>query len=288
VPQLGKERPVDIQISDAHKVIAFVRHGEGEHNARGSVGRWVRDPLLTPAGVAEAQALGPSFETPPEKIDLIICSPLRRCIQTATEIWGGLSYEPPVMLTALHTELWNGKCDEGAVIESLLQDFPHVCRWQVDSALQTKWWPSGRESANSTSNRVTLFRDFLASRPERRILVVGSCCFFSRLLCISRRRLKTGSVVRRNWEVLEGEWNRTEVAATIAASAAQTAAKAQAKSQGTISVFVDNSNICLSAQRQYSVTGALLGVDRSRTLQVASLVTLVEDGRTVTERLVSR
>jgi hypothetical protein len=54
----------------------------------------------------------------------------------------------------------------------------------------------------------------------------------------------------------------------------------------TISVFVDNSNICLSAQRQYSITGALLGVDRTRALQVTPLVEAVEGGRQAVERWV--
>lgn len=252
------ERPIEVQWSLEHKLIAFARHGEGEHNAQGSP--WLRDPLLTGAGFAEAGALGTRLKQTPVEFELLICSPLRRCIQTASEVLRALEYPLPVLLTPLHTEVWSGKCDEGTLEPELLRQFPQMRSWHRDLELKTRWWSSRQEQIGIRTER---FRQFLAVRAERRILVISSRNFLAKLLCVSRRRLATGQFVMRNW-----------------------ASANDIKGAHSLSVFVDNSNICLSAQRQFSSTGALLGVDRSLSLQVAPLVKLVEGDRHVLQRWV--
>eukprot|EP00927_Polykrikos_kofoidii_P055746 TRINITY_DN49961_c0_g1_i1.p1 TRINITY_DN49961_c0_g1~~TRINITY_DN49961_c0_g1_i1.p1 ORF type:complete len:324 (+),score=31.54 TRINITY_DN49961_c0_g1_i1:38-973(+) len=70
----------------------------------------------------------------------------------------------------------------------LVQKFPHVDFGHLDSELDTLWkerWPgdpNGLEPRAHLTKRVGLFKDWLAARPEKNVIVVGHGTFLGNLL----------------------------------------------------------------------------------------------------------
>eukprot|EP00811_Abedinium_folium_P032662 NODE_5690_length_1743_cov_7.766708.p1 GENE.NODE_5690_length_1743_cov_7.766708~~NODE_5690_length_1743_cov_7.766708.p1 ORF type:complete len:456 (+),score=100.48 NODE_5690_length_1743_cov_7.766708:118-1485(+) len=157
--------------------VVLVRHGEGRHNATGRCS--MVDPELTERGVAQARALKGNAAL--DGCDLLVVSPLRRAVQTAVAIFGE---QPPcrVVLTALHSERWSGRCDEGTPKAQLLAEFPFLARWAgFDELSDGTWWATSASDGNWRRERVPAFGRWLRALPERRVVVVGHGAFFSPL-----------------------------------------------------------------------------------------------------------
>lgn len=118
------------------KTVWIVRHGEAEHNAliaqgKAEEGHALRDPNLTARGVAQsaklrnnpmlAQALAASGAA--GAADLLVISPQRRTIQTASAAFGALKPAIPLQL--------NPDLQVRASILALLfySDLPHCSRF---------------------------------------------------------------------------------------------------------------------------------------------------------------
>ncbi len=78
------------------KTIYYVRHGESEGNVQGIVSGGEHDALLTDEGRKQASRAGRDLKD--KKIDLIVCSPMQRTVDTAQLIAKELGINPKDIL----------------------------------------------------------------------------------------------------------------------------------------------------------------------------------------------
>jgi glucosyl-3-phosphoglycerate phosphatase len=166
------------------KPVILIRHGQSTFNlAYEETGRDPGhfDALLTPLG--EQQALAARATLADEPVDLVICSPLTRALQTAHIIFG--ERRVPVHVTCQHRERLESSCDVGRGPQALKQDYPHL----AFEHLSDPWWhhqpgaegPFAVEPVELFEDRVSSFRDWLAAHEAERIAVVGHGTFFHAL-----------------------------------------------------------------------------------------------------------
>ena len=168
----------------------FVRHGEAQHNVafREKGPPAFEDPAnrdapLTPTGIEQARATGKTLT--PLKIAAIWSSPLKRCIQTAEEIYE----EVDVNDLYLHDSLLeclggNHVCNERMPKHALRKEFPI---WKRDflPELPAAW--IGRETGEALYQRMLSFVMWLAHiyrdlDSDTHIVIVGHATAFGTLL----------------------------------------------------------------------------------------------------------
>ena len=169
------------------KTIHCIRHGQSTFNAAWETEQ--TDPLhfdapLSELGhrqVREAAALVRDVD-----YDLIVTSPLTRAIQTTLGLFGDHPSAPTIRVECLHREHLGNSCDQGRPPALLRREFPHL---SFDH-LEEVWWHRDGEADHrglvvepdeTLLERVSLFRSWLADRPERLIAVVGHGMFFYHL-----------------------------------------------------------------------------------------------------------
>mmetsp|Transcript_6569 Transcript_6569/g.18433 ORF Transcript_6569/g.18433 Transcript_6569/m.18433 type:complete len:278 (-) Transcript_6569:205-1038(-) len=176
------------------KIISFIRHGEGDHNVAQRLWRarpdWdgvsepytpandpdnrYLDPSLTDKGRQQARDLRPRtavmMKTP---VELMVVSPMRRATQTAL-----IAFEPHLGegLKVLAHELCHERagahtCDKRVGKTSLAAEFPGVDYSLIGE--EDPYWSSGRETESEVSTRAGQFLEWLATRPEKRIVVAS-------------------------------------------------------------------------------------------------------------------
>mmetsp|Transcript_2693 Transcript_2693/g.6318 ORF Transcript_2693/g.6318 Transcript_2693/m.6318 type:complete len:166 (-) Transcript_2693:33-530(-) len=137
------------------KTVALIRHGHSQHNPRDGAFMggfaWLsnlfqRDTSLTDEGLAQAVAVNESLsdrDDPLNSVEVVITSPLSRCIQTTLAIFGDGDV-PPRCICPLHTERCVFPCDTGRSPEALAEEFPSVRRFPGFEELEEQWWPKDR------------------------------------------------------------------------------------------------------------------------------------------------
>ena len=180
----------------ARKVL-LLRHGEGHHNRDPKL-LHVVDPSLTPTGEEQAHALAADARL--ADCQLLVVSPLSRAVQTAVRalpwaaawradaIHGAGEPRRRVVLTALHSERWSAKCDEGRPKSELAAALPCVCGWEGFPELSEHWTPTRGSDRDWQATRVPRFTAWLDTQPESRIVVVGHGRFFQE--CLRGQHLK--------------------------------------------------------------------------------------------------
>lgn len=123
----------------------LIRHGLTESNRRGAYAGRRTDAELAPEGIRELIALKEEYEYP--KADLVLCSPLTRCIQTA----GVLYPDAELQVVPSMAEIDFGEFD-GRTLEEL-RDREDFRRWLADSLREA---PPGGESMEEFSRRVAV------------------------------------------------------------------------------------------------------------------------------------
>lgn len=123
----------------------FIRHGLTESNRRGAYAGRRTDVELTPEGIRELLALREEYEYP--RVDLVLCSPLTRCIQTA----GVLYPEAELQVVPSMAEIDFGEFD-GHTLEEL-RDREDYRRWLANSLKEA---PPGGESMEEFGRRVAV------------------------------------------------------------------------------------------------------------------------------------
>jgi len=185
---------LDSEAAVNRKIVSFVRHGEGDHNVAQRLWRarpdWdgvsepytpandpdnrYLDPSLTDVGKQQARDLrvraAVMMQTP---VELIVVSPMRRATQTAL-----IAFEPHLGegVKVLAHELCHERagahtCDKRVCKTTLAAEFP-----EVDYSLigeEDPYWSSERESESATAARAGQFLEWLATRPEKRIVVAS-------------------------------------------------------------------------------------------------------------------
>ena len=167
--------------------ILCIRHGQSTANVaydETGIDPGVTDARLTPTGEAQVREAREMLCDRP--VELVVTTPLTRALQTALGIFEGHPSNPRFVVEALHRERLEGSGDVGRAPVHLVAEYPTL---DFDH-LHDVWWhaegevgPNGLqvEPLDTTLQRVGLFREYLAGRPERHVAVVGHGTFFYHL-----------------------------------------------------------------------------------------------------------
>ncbi|GMF27335.1 unnamed protein product [Phytophthora lilii] len=186
------------------KVVYFVRHAEGIHNAAdkqfGSE-RWESelafsdtylDADLTPFGVDDARSKGPGsvkaeLESGMPPIERVVVSPLSRAIQTAQNFFAKdqLPDTPFTCIESCREILGCHTCDKRRSVTELKRKFPNVDFSAVKDDNDMLWTPTHRETDEEMQARakvflLELFRDI----PERNVFVVTHSGFMESVCAV--------------------------------------------------------------------------------------------------------
>jgi broad specificity phosphatase PhoE len=139
----------------------LLRHGQSEFNLVFTATRrdpGIRDPELTAGGREQADALARCLVT--ERVCRIIVSPYTRALQTAAPI--GRLLRLPLVINPIVRERYAFMCDIGTPCSALARAWPE----HDFSHLEEIWWPPIEESADSVTDRATLFCAEMAALPD--------------------------------------------------------------------------------------------------------------------------
>lgn len=124
--------------------ITFIRHGQGEHTLSLPESLQLEDPSLTEAGKEQARSLSTVF--PVTKDDLVVVSPVRRTLQTASLI-AGESGCRRVVHPLVSPRMFPQKpgavtlpCDRMLDLKTIRNEFPD---FEVKFGMDPDMWTSG-------------------------------------------------------------------------------------------------------------------------------------------------
>jgi len=173
-------------MSETTRIIC-IRHGESTFNAAHRLGGGDpghRDARLTPRGQAQAREARQRLTDIP--FELVVVSPLTRAIETAAIVFGEHPSQPRVLVEVLHRECQESSCDVGRATSEIAAEFPHLdvghlpeIWWHAEPGCEVGGYPV--EPRHLFDARVAGFRDWLRTRPESTIAVVGHGTFFYHL-----------------------------------------------------------------------------------------------------------
>uniref|UniRef100_A0A6S8KEJ6 Phosphoglycerate mutase-like protein n=1 Tax=Amphora coffeiformis TaxID=265554 RepID=A0A6S8KEJ6_9STRA len=210
------------------KKIHWIRHAQGYHNVGDAKSRDNIDARLTPTGIEQCRTLAAAIKNAPEgsplhdvlnTTELIVTSPVTRCIQTALHSLQPLiEAKPGVPIVANDSirETVNFNCDRRRPIHEIAQDFPQVdftqaCPFDEDNIWEyyvqmlgdDTEYTEDRESAeiHTIADRCRqFFVDWLQNRPEENIAV---CCHATVSRCIFNFGMKAGKTPTDVKQVLD-------------------------------------------------------------------------------------
>lgn len=194
------------------KTLFLIRHGQSTFN------KWRRQSLLTCKCFCSRWT---SFDAPLTEhgqwqvselrtrldglgvggVQLIVTSPLVRAIDTALGVFAAELGKVSVVATHLHAERLDNACDIGKPLSELKQLYPTVDFSEITAE---HWWYGGLENyenpykdepIEACRQRIAKFKEWLRSRREKKIAVIGHAGYFKAFLH-TRRKLQ-------NCEVLE-------------------------------------------------------------------------------------
>ncbi len=141
------------------KKIFFVRHGESEANVRGVAAGSEMDSPLTENGRAQAHRAGGDLKN--KDIDLIVCSPMQRTMDTATLIAKEIGYDPRKILQQIY------------FTERGLGEFSNKPHSDYRAALLAGTLSKSVETTEEMHNRVIEGFTWLKSLDARNIVIVS-------------------------------------------------------------------------------------------------------------------
>ncbi|TVU06831.1 hypothetical protein EJB05_46866 [Eragrostis curvula] len=189
------------------KTIHLVRHAQAVHNVEGETDHSAYmkpeffDAQVTPLGWSQVDRLREHVTKCgfANKVELVICSPLMRTMQTAAGVFGGENYingvsAPPLMVEnagnsgrpaissfgsppflAVETcreRLGVHPCDKRRSVTEYRTLFPAIDFSLMESDEDVLWEPNDRETYDSLAARGMKFIDWLWTREEKEIAVV--------------------------------------------------------------------------------------------------------------------
>lgn len=169
------------------KIISFVRHAEGIHNAAASEhkdefyaklynSRILWDSPLTQTGAEQCEKLRSEIESSGLDVDVTFVSPLFRTLQTAMLSFGISHPKTPMIAQEMCRERMAIYASEGrSPTRRLRVHFPKVDFSQV-TAEEDEWWPQ-TETDEQVGLRGLVFLDYLMAQPYQRIAVVSHSVF---------------------------------------------------------------------------------------------------------------
>lgn len=164
--------------------LIFVRHGESEANV--GIRRFgTEDTKITPNGKEQARKVGKELKEK-YKIDMIFCSPFKRCVQTLENILEENPIQVPVFMSKLIEErdygLYKGMEQNLADLEELDQDI------KINREM-------GVESLVDLRKRTDLFlEDLKLEEKSSTILIISHCDTIKMML---------SKLTGKNWDEIE-------------------------------------------------------------------------------------
>ena len=143
--------------------LIIIRHGETDENAKKII-QGQSDCKLNEKGRAQAKEVGKQLKEK-HKIDMIFCSPLKRCQETLEEILAEYPIEGEIFMSKLIQERDFG---EYTGADATLIDWEEVHK---DSKLNQEM---GVESWNKLEKRVELFLEDLKLEDDKKTILVVS------------------------------------------------------------------------------------------------------------------
>ena len=165
------------------KKLYLIRHGHSLHNELfHKIGlKAFRIPLtidspLTNEGHLQSIELGQSWVNKNE-IELILVSPLTRCLETCMNIFGDTNI--PIISEEFLREYPIGEdtCNKRSSLTSLKNKFPKI-QFNLESDNDILWTEDNRENLIELEKRLEIMIKYLKNRKENNIAIVGHSSFF--------------------------------------------------------------------------------------------------------------
>ena len=170
------------------KNIFCIRHGQGFHNTdflkygRGAYYDPERaDPQLTKIGVNQSKYLNRTWEDL-KNIEVVIVSPLTRCLQTAIHTFKGCNIEMIACEDAREYPMGQQYSNRRSKRSILMKEFPRVNFVNLQTEEDTLWDPNNYETLANLEKRVCNVRKLLELRKEKNIALVAHSTFLMKLL----------------------------------------------------------------------------------------------------------
>jgi broad specificity phosphatase PhoE len=170
------------------KKLFCIRHGEGWHNVNARIigsnayyDKDKQDPSLTELGINQAKELGKTWDEK-KNIELIITSPLTRCIQTMNNIFENTNI-PIVSVDYLREYPASLQYSNRRKNESVLKEKYKNIFFSLVSEEDDMWNNNKKyETNDQLQYRTEMFENFIKSRPEKNIAVVSHSTFLMNFL----------------------------------------------------------------------------------------------------------
>jgi broad specificity phosphatase PhoE len=190
------------------KTIYYIRHFEALHNVL-PYNYALVDPVLSPLGQSQAAGTIEALKDIPS-IDLIVCSPLTRTLQTYLLLTNADEDRRRIPLI-IHPDLQekcSEPCDTGRPIVELKRDFPSLIEQLNvfettfgDDDWRDKLNPASRYSPSRVDERARTMLRWLLDRPEEHLVVVSHNLMLKTIF-----QLHGKAVELRNGEVKKMEY----------------------------------------------------------------------------------
>ena len=165
------------------KNLYLIRHGHSLHNELfNKIGvKAFRIPAtidspLTGEGHLQSIELGNTWQNKPE-IDLVLVSPLTRCLETAMNIFGDTNI--PMISEEFLREYPIGEdtCNKRSSLTHLKNKYPKI-NFNLISDQDTLWTSDYRETIDELEQRLDEMIKYLHKRKELNIAIVGHSSYF--------------------------------------------------------------------------------------------------------------
>ena len=179
------------------KNLYCIRHGLAEHNVN-----YLKygcktfydpnfvDTSLVEDGFKQASNLGETWLNKKDPsgtgsniddIELVVVSPLKRTLQTATEIFKNIDI--PIISFELAREYPIGghTCNKRSQKEYLMKMFPNINFDDIKDGEDYLWDPDKQEYIHELDLRINTFKKFIEGRPKKNIALVSHASFIGQM-----------------------------------------------------------------------------------------------------------
>lgn len=170
------------------KKIFCIRHGQGFHNTDFfKYGRSAyynpekADPHLTQIGINQADYLNKHWKEL-NNIDVVLVSPLTRCLQTASHIFKDVDIPMISIEDAREFPMGKQYSNRRSEKSLLMKEYPDVNFVDLQTTEDTLWDPNNYETLNNLEARVNNVKKILELRTEKNIALVAHSTFLMKLL----------------------------------------------------------------------------------------------------------
>ena len=170
--------------------IYCIRHGWSDHNEaflksdydeKVFESKKYKKSRLTEKGIIQARLLNDNWDEK-NNIDIILCSPMERCLDTANIIFGN-NCEINVLECLREFPAGLHWCNYRSSLVELVQSYPNIKTIDVPNEYIDSYFdPKKFESRNNLKKRVNKFKNYLKSYNNINIAVISHCQFLSEFL----------------------------------------------------------------------------------------------------------